>query len=180
MIVYHGTSFRDAEKIRKGIDPRINFTDKKELDFGYGFYMADRKRYAKKTALAKTSSGSAIDNKAVVLTFELDLESIVRECGKDLLCFRYKSLSFLRTVFTARLKRAGIDTLKKRFIVGPIADGNVDEVMDWYLDNPSLFRKIISFFRYWLPVSSRQYVLKDKELCKFVVLINEEVISSDK
>lgn len=173
MIVYHGTSFRDAEKIKKGIDPKINFTEKKELDFGYGFYMADHKNYAKKTALAKIISS---DDRAVILTFELDLEAVINECGSEIFCFRRKNLAFLNAVFTARLKKAGVDTLKKKFIIGPIADGNVDNVMAWYLEKPTWLRKMISLLRYWLPVNSLQYVLKDESLCKFLTLINEEVV----
>ncbi len=175
MIVYHGTSFKDAEKIKKGINPRINFSDKKELDFGYGFYMADRKSYAKRTALAKSISRET-DNRAVVLTLVVDLESIIRECGSEALFFKRKNYAFLNTVFTARLKIAGIDTIHKRFVIGPIADGNVDEVMQWYQEKPTVFRKCVSFFRYWLPVNSRQFVLKDEKLCKFVTIIGEEVI----
>ncbi len=178
MIVYHGTVFKDAQRIREGINTKINFTDEKELDFGYGFYMADHRNYAVKTACSKARGLMEVEQDCapVVLVLDLDIESILQECKENALIFKRKNYSFLKSVFEARMKRAGVDTFEKQFIVGPIADGRVDNVMRWYLKKPSRIRKAIALFRYWLPVMSRQYVLKDSRLCKYVSIIGEEEV----
>ena len=172
--------FRDAQKIKGGINPRINFTEKKELDFGFGFYMADRKGYAIKTAKSKakgtkgTGRYDAVNDRPVLLTLVVDIDGILAECGSDALILRHKNLDFLDKVFEARFRCAGVDTINKRFVVAPIADGNVDDVMQWYRRKPWFCRRAWAYFRYWLPVLSRQFVLKDVSLCKFVSIVREE------
>ena len=174
MVLYHGTTIADAANILNGIIVDINFTDEKELDFGYGFYMSSAKWYARHAANTRAAGLKAAGeyneetDRPVILACTVDVESMMRDAGSKCLVFKYKTPEFLRTVFKARYYKAGVDTIHKSLVIAPLADGNVDNLMDWYKDKPSLLRKIICMIGYLLPVFSRQYVVKDQELCRYI------------
>lgn len=118
MILYHGTTLDAWKNIQKyDIDVFIN--NKRELDFGYGFYLGE-KEYAKAVALEKATLGNE---------------------GKDFLV--------------------------ADFVIAPLADGNVNNIMSYYKEKQNLFRKWICYYNYLKPQYSKmkQYVFKKQGLC---------------
>lgn len=176
MRLYHGTTYDEWQKISQGIDVKINMDSEKELDFGYGFYMSTRPWYAKKVAKDKASIKKSLEeydepnSHPVLIICDIDIQKILNETNADILYFRFKSLTFLHTVFNARYQTAAVDTIHKDIVFGPLADGNVDTVISWYKQKESIFRKLVCYIRFLLPVFTRQYVIKNQDLCQYIKL----------
>lgn len=167
MILYHGTKLEFAMSILQEIKVEINLEN--ELDFGYGFYMGDI-RYASRTAVLKAKA-SNLEGKAsipAVIECDVDLDAI-KEVFNDGLIFKIKTKKCLDLIFNCRYHK-GEKILNNSYIIAPLADGSVDAVMGWYKANPSIFRKIITYFNYWIPIPHRQLVVKNPEVCKYITI----------
>ena len=170
MNMYHGTLLADALAIKEsGILPEINI--KNELDFGYGFYLG-RKLYARSIAKKKLrlkQAEGAQDAVGVIVKYSVDLKRLKKAFGKKFY-FVMKTRACLLLYFNCRLHK-GERYLNTAYVYAPLADGNVDDVMDWYLLKPSVFRKAIALFNYWLPSGGKQLVLKTTDACKCVHMV---------
>lgn len=179
MILYHGTDYQSWLKIREGINVRINFTDDRELDFGFGFYLATNKRYAEKTAISKAKMlcsgqerGDQKENYPVVIAYDFDLPGAMAEAKERTLVFSRKDRVFLSTVFKARFNRAGVDTLHKDLIYAPISDGLLLRLMPWYKKHPCKFREYMCKLGYWLPEPGKQVIIRHERLCKYAKILS--------
>ena len=167
MILYHGTTLDAWKNIQKyDIDVFIN--NKRELDFGYGFYLGE-KEYAKAVALEKATLGNEGEDSGVpvLLEFEIDIEEIINNTESDkFMFFERKSLSFAKCIFNNRYY-CGKDFLVADFVIAPLADGNVNNIMSYYKEKQNLFRKWICYYNYLKPQYSKmkQYVFKKQGLC---------------
>ena len=167
MILYHGTTLDAWKNIQKyDIDVFIN--DKRELDFGYGFYLGE-KEYAKDVALEKATLGNEGEDSSipVLLEFEIDIDKIIKNIDSDkFLLFKGKSLSFAKCIFENRYN-CGKAFLKTDFVIAPLADGNVNNVMSYYKEKQTIFRKLICYYNYLKPqyYKMKQYVFKKQGLC---------------
>ncbi len=172
MVLYHGTLLKDAEAIRKScINPEINISH--ELDFGYGFYLG-WKAYAKRTARRKSLFRKESDDydkeldKPAIMVYTVDYKGL-KAAFPNGLTFWLKTFSYLNMVFACRYSK-GEKLLNAPYVYSPIADGNVDDVMEWYKEKKTARRKLIAKIRYFLPELGRQLVLKSYEACKYAVL----------
>jgi hypothetical protein len=83
-IVYHGTTDNHVASLMKGIDPLANLN--KRLDFGLGFYTTNSKKRANKISKSRARVSNNINRrlkikshiKAIVFTFEVDVEKIAK------------------------------------------------------------------------------------------------------
>ena len=185
--LYHGTTHSSYELIKAdGINVRINFKESAELDFGYGFYLSKYKWYAKQIAISKiTPTGDDDSDYPVVVVCRVKIKELLDSLpNDDKLIFRIKNLRFLSTVFNARYCRAGVDTIGKKYVYGPVADGNVEEVMPFYKKHESrsavpttkdIILKAYCYMRYLMPVFTKQHVIKDEELCKYIEVSEEPI-----
>ncbi len=182
MILYHGTDYKAWRNIQKTINVSINFTNERELDFGYGFYLSSRKWYAVYSARSKAlaemfqEDSNADEDYPVVISCDVDVDSILSNVETKSLIHKYKTRQFLNDVFTARFYRAGIDTLNVDFVCAPISDGWLSQLMRWYKKKPTKLRRIVCKLGYLLPVPATQYIIKKQELCKYVKIISCEPI----
>ncbi|MCQ2081570.1 MAG: DUF3990 domain-containing protein [Lachnospiraceae bacterium] len=167
MVLYHGTTLDAWENIQKyDIDVFIN--NNRELDFGYGFYLGERE-YAKDVANEKAALGNKDEHSGipVLLEFEIDIDNIVKTIGLDkCLLFKRKSLSFAKCIFNNRYN-SGSSVLFADFVIAPLADGNVNNVMRYYKEKQTIFRKWVCYFNYLKPqyFKMKQYVFKKQGLC---------------
>ena len=176
MILYHGTTYLDYLKIKEKIKVDVNFCDNKELDFGYGFYLSKYPYYAKRIAKVRYFSAKRITtneaNRPVILKCEVDVDSIRNE-AKNKIIIKHKNMFFLKTVFTCRYYKAGVDTLQVDYVEAPLADGiALDSVMEKYRNNPTTINKLHCYASYMLPVFTRQYIIKAESLTKYITSIS--------
>lgn len=170
MILYHGTTLDAWKNIQKyDIDVFIN--NSRELDFGYGFYLGEEE-YAKNVAFDKASIGNEGEDSSipVLIKFDVNVEDIIKNIltadSNRVLVFRKKSLAFAKCVFLNRYN-CGKDVLQVDFVVAPLADGNVNDVMSYYKDKENIFRKLVCYYNYLKPqyAKMKQYVFKKQGLC---------------
>lgn len=179
MILYHGTIYRNYLHIKKGIEVGINFDDAHELDYGYGFYMSTKAGYAARLIASKAGAlklGPGYDpvlDRPVIVILDVDTAGMLADTGNDRLIIKHRSFKFARMVFDARYHRAGTDTIGKSLVVGPIADGGVDNVMPWFRECETRIRKLFCLIRYLIPtfpLFSRQWVVKSQDLCHYITV----------
>lgn len=179
MILYHGTTLDAWENIQKlGIDVLINA--KRELDFGYGFYLGE-KEYAIKVAIDKASIGNKEDksNIPVLIKFNINISDIVNTLSSidanKVLVYPKRNLEFAKCVFENRYNK-GKDVLSVDFVIAPLADGKVDDVMSYYKEKETLLRKAVCLYNYLKPQYSKmkQYVFKKQGLCSAKDIISVE------
>lgn len=124
--LYHGTILSSAEAIRDSyIDTEINMAN--ELDFGYGFYLGDES-YARR--IAKDKARGKKGAIAVIMEYRVDFPEIMAAFA-DGLIFESRTKRFVDTVFNCRYRK-GERYLNVPYVIAPIADGLVDQVMSWY------------------------------------------------
>ena len=177
MILYHGTTLEAWNNIQKyDIDVFINI--KRELDFGYGFYLGEEK-YAEKVALDKASIGNEGEDSSVpvLIKFNVDIDDIKEKIQthnpSKVLVFKRKTLAFAKCVFQNRYNK-GKDVLSVDLVIAPLADGKVDDVIAYYKDKETPFRKIVCYYNFLKPqyAKMKQYVLKKSGLCSLKDIIS--------
>ena len=115
ILLYHGTSKKSANNIRKyGVD--LSYS-RKNLDFGAGFYLTSNKGQAKNWAYRNGN------NNAVVITFEADF------VGLNQKKFNGFDAEWGNVVYENRINET--DILKEYdIVVGQMADGRMGDLVD--------------------------------------------------
>ena len=174
MVLFHGTVKAFAEAIcENGIDVCINRDT--ELDFGRGFYFADREtaaRLAERKAKEMKMAGRT-GYYLVPVVLRLCVSDGLLNC-KNRLSFRKKNIQWLRFVFETRLNHR---ETKHDLISGPMADGAADTIMETYRKFTIFAVRWLVYAHYLMPEGKGhiQYVVKNQDMCdKYVHVLGIE------
>ena len=185
MVLYHGTTILAFESIiSKGILADIN--ENTELDYGKGFYASfpEDISYAKAHAKNVTRDVLGIQNlkrNAVLIKIEID-----EKCFCDEFVFEKKNGKWVDFVFDTRYNYLN-ENIPYKIIIGPMADGAVDSLMQVYKKNENnrsqimnkLLKHIIKFC-YRLPFNMhRQIVIKDQAICNKIEIVRATTLKGD-